>query len=75
MIQLWYCDITRRTDSVTEQELSHAVSTRHCPSHAIGKAKSGCGLLFRQEDTSQNMVETSLGPWLLESDYYANNVY
>jgi len=40
MTKLWYCDITQRSDIVTEQELSHAISTRHRTSHAIRKAKS-----------------------------------
>jgi len=34
---------------VTEQERLHTASTRNCPSHAVGKAKSvcRCPLLFR----------------------------
>jgi len=40
MTNLWYCDITRRSDIVTEQERSLAISTKHRPSHAIRKAKS-----------------------------------
>jgi len=29
MTKLWYCDITRRTDIVTEQERSHAIQGRN----------------------------------------------
>ena len=31
MKKLRYCDITRRSDIVTEQECSHAISARHLP--------------------------------------------
>jgi len=38
--KLWYCDITRRPDIVTEQECAHALSTRPRLSHALKKDKS-----------------------------------
>jgi len=40
MTKLLYCDKTRRSDIVTEQERSHAIATRPRPSHAIKKDKS-----------------------------------
>ena len=40
MIKLRYCDKKRRSDIVTEQERSLAISTRHRPSHAIRMVKS-----------------------------------
>jgi len=33
--KLWYCDITRGSDIVTEQERSLAVSARPRPSHRL----------------------------------------
>ena len=50
----------------------HIKQTR--PFDALRKAKSQSVLLcFRQEVISQNMVETSLSPWLWESVCYANS--
>jgi len=40
MTNLWYFDITRWSDIVTEQERSLAISSRHRPSHTIGKAET-----------------------------------
>ena len=38
--KLCYCDITRRSDIVTEEAGLFAVSTRRRPSHAIRMSKS-----------------------------------
>ena len=72
---LWYCDKTRRSDIVTEQERSNASSTRHRPSHAIRKSKSLHTVVFqvRRRYYSQNLVRTTLSPRLWESDCDANN--
>jgi len=40
-------------------------------SHVVGNLRLFVLLRFRQEDFSENLVETSLSPWLLESDLYA----
>jgi len=40
MTKLWYYDITRRSDFVTEQERSLALSATPRPSNAIRRAKS-----------------------------------
>ena len=40
MTKLWYCDMDRGSDIVTEQERSHAVATRPRPSHATKKDKT-----------------------------------
>jgi len=56
MTKLWYCDITRRSDIVTEQERSLAITRRSRPSHAIRKVSQSVLLHFRQEDISQNLA-------------------
>jgi len=58
MTKLWYCDITRRSDIVIEQECSLAIATttRPRPSHAIRKVSQSVLLHFRQEDISQNLA-------------------
>jgi len=38
MTKLWYCDITRWSDIVTEQERSHSIATRLRPSNAVRKS-------------------------------------
>jgi len=56
MTKLWYCDITRQSDIVTDQERSLAVATRARPSHAIRKVSQSVLLHFRQEDINQNLA-------------------
>jgi len=74
MINLWYCDKTRRSDIVTEQERSNASSTRHRPSHTIRKSKSLYTVVFQaRRYYSQNLVRTTLSPQQWESDCDANN--
>ena len=73
MKKLRCCDTTQRSDSVTEQPCSLALSTRPCPSHPINEAIQSVLLHFNQEDISQNLVEKRSNPWLGESHSYANN--
>jgi len=58
--KLWRCDTTGRPDRVTEQERSLAVSTRPRPCWCV-------------DDSSQNVVVTSLSPWLWKYDCFTNN--
>ena len=53
MTTLWYCDTTRRSVIVTEQERSLAVSTRPRHSHVIRKDQSEL-LRFRQKDVQKS---------------------
>jgi len=55
---------------VTEQKRSGAV---YKTSSFTLQEKLGLYVLlrFRQEDFSENLVETSLSPWVLESDFCA----
>ena len=39
--KLWHCGISQRWDIVTEQERSHAITTRPRPSHAINRGVVG----------------------------------
>jgi len=55
MTKLWYCDITRRSDIVTEHKCSHAVFAIPRP-HAIRKDKAvrtPVLLHCKQKDISQ----------------------
>ena len=53
MTKLWYCDEgqTRGSDIVTEQERSHAISTRPRP-HATERIRQSVLLHFRHGDIS-----------------------
>ena len=66
MTKLWL-------DIVTEQEHSLALSAKAF--HTITKAQQSVAVLLRfgQEDSSQNLLETSLSLWLSESSCYPNN--
>jgi len=54
---------TQHGDIATEQERSLTITTRPRP-HAARKLSWSVLLRFRQEDVSQNLVETNLSTWL-----------
>jgi len=73
MTKLRYCDITGRSDIVTEQERSRAIIYTTSSFLTLQeKLRQFVLLRFRQEDFGHNLDETSFSPWLLESVSYAH---
>ena len=67
------CDIMTQRDGQTLWQNQNArlqYLRDRVLSHAERKARQSVMLRFRQDDFSQHLVETSLSPWLLESDCY-----